>query len=184
MRHNGFLVAVSAAALFLGGCASTARQRDLPPPLKLEGLVATDLRCEYRVNPLGIEELKPRLSWAVRSEQRGQKQTAYQIQVAGSEEKLLAGTPDLWDSGKVRSDATSQIAYGGAPLRSRMQCWWRVRVWDKYDAPSPWQPDEPVFWTMGLLDAADWQAEWIGLDAARAAQAAPLDDSIKAAKWI
>jgi alpha-L-rhamnosidase len=53
------------------------------------------LRCEYLENPLGIDEILPRLSWIVTSESRGQKQTAYQIRVASSLEKLLSGTERL-----------------------------------------------------------------------------------------
>src|SRR4051812_17732566 len=54
------------------------------PPLQGAGskevpMRATALRCEYLVNPLGIDEKRPRLSWVIESEQRGQKQTAYQV---------------------------------------------------------------------------------------------------------
>jgi alpha-L-rhamnosidase len=47
----------------------------------LGAMVPVDLRCEYRVDPLGIDNLEPRLSWKlVDAEQRhGQHQTGYQI---------------------------------------------------------------------------------------------------------
>ena len=54
------------------------------------------LRCEYRINPLGIDVVKPRLSWILESSQRGQVQNAYQVLVAGSEEKLKRNKGDLW----------------------------------------------------------------------------------------
>jgi len=41
-----------------------------------------DLRCEYLVNPLGIDVTRPRLSWKLESidaKARGQGQTAYRI---------------------------------------------------------------------------------------------------------
>ncbi len=60
-----------------------------------------ELRCEYRVNPLGIDVVKPRLNWILESSQGGQKQTAYRVLVAGSREKLNSDEGDLWDSGKV-----------------------------------------------------------------------------------
>ena len=60
-----------------------------------------DLRCEYVTNPLGVEVVHPRLSWVLTSPQRGEMQTAYQVLVASSEEKLKAAEGDLWDSGKV-----------------------------------------------------------------------------------
>ena len=71
------------------------------------GLRVDNLRCEYAVNPLGIDTPKPRLSWALISDKRGSKQTAYQIEVASSEEGLRAGKIDLWDSGKVASSRSS-----------------------------------------------------------------------------
>ncbi len=51
----------------------------------------TNPRCEYLVNPLGIDVGKPRLSWVIedlKSATRGEKQTAYQILVASSEALL------------------------------------------------------------------------------------------------
>jgi len=60
-------------------------------------LSPTGLRCEYLVNPLGIDVRRPRLSWAWESDQPGQTQTAYRIAAASSEECLAAGQPDLWD---------------------------------------------------------------------------------------
>ena len=130
-------------------------------------LEVTDLRCEYLVNPLGIDVARPRLSWRLESTEpraRGQTQTAYRVLVAGSEEGLRAGQGDLWDSGKVPSGRSIHVEYGGRPLSSRIECWWMVQVWDHNDRASDWS--EPAVWTMGLLAPDDWHdAKWIGLDA-------------------
>ncbi|MCF7955618.1 MAG: glycoside hydrolase family 78 protein [Phycisphaerae bacterium] len=128
-----------------------------------ENIKAADLRCEYLENPLGIDVIQPRLSWKLESEIRGQKQTAYRILVAGSPEKLDKNIGDLWDSGKIISDQSIQIAYKGNDLTSRMQCFWKVMVWDKDDSASSWST--PAMWSMGLLEKSDWKAEWIGYDA-------------------
>ncbi|MHC4692950.1 MAG: glycoside hydrolase family 78 protein, partial [Planctomycetota bacterium] len=77
------------------------------------------LRCEYRVNPLGIDVVKPRLSWIMESIQRGQIQSAYQVLVAGSEKKLERNKGDIWNSGKVESDQSIQVVYKGKELKSR-----------------------------------------------------------------
>ena len=61
------------------------------------------LKCEYRVDPLGIGERSPRLSWTLEAEGRGQAQSAYRILVAGNEEDLEAEENLLWDSGRVES---------------------------------------------------------------------------------
>ena len=125
-------------------------------------LTMNNLRCEYLVNPLGIDAVKPRLSWTLHSDQRGQTQTAYQIMVAASEESLKKNQADLWDSGKVDSDQSIQIEYSGNELTSKMACWWKVRVWDKDHRVSSWST--PAFWTMGLLQQAHWQGRWICAD--------------------
>ena len=91
-------------------------------------LVPVELRCEYLVNPRGIDETEPRLSWKVESDRRGQMQSAYQIHVASSLEKLAAGNADLWNSGKVQSRETLHIAYAGQTLKSRKQCYWKNQV--------------------------------------------------------
>jgi len=125
----------------------------------LAGFNAGQLRCEYLENPLGIDATQPRLSWIVESNERGQKQTAYQILVASSAVELKKDHADLWDSGKVCSDQTTFVAYAGTPLGSRQACYWKVRSWDKDGQVSPWS--EPAFWETGLLAPGDWQAQWI-----------------------
>lgn len=123
------------------------------------GLAPKQLRCEYLVNPLGIDESRPRLGWVVESDERGQKQTAYQVLVASDEATLDKDRGDLWDSGKIAGAETSSIVYHGKSLSSRQRCCWKVRVWDKDGKASAWS--EPARWSMGLLKAGDWQAQFI-----------------------
>ena len=122
---------------------------------------AEHLRCEYRVNPLGIDATWPRLSWEMRDGRRGAAQTAWQVLVASTPEKLAAGEGDLWQSGKVASDQSSQIVYAGKPLQSRTQCFWKVRIWDADGKPSPYS--NLALWSMGLLKPEDVKAKWIGV---------------------
>src|SRR6185369_12610934 len=91
----------------------------------LAGLEVEKLRCEYLKNPLGIDTASPRLSWILDSDERGEKQTAYQILVASSAEELKKDSGDLWDSGKVVSDQTTFVAYAGKALASRAACFWK-----------------------------------------------------------
>jgi hypothetical protein len=124
------------------------------------------LRCEYLTDPLGIDVAQPRLSWELetgaKNPERGVRQSAYRILAASSEEMLQKDTGDLWDSGKVASDETAQIVYGGRALDSREQVFWKVRAWDQNGQPTPWS--KPAKWSMGLLQESDWKAQWIGLD--------------------
>lgn len=142
-----------------------------------------NLRIEYKVNPLGLDEQAPRFSWEVETSVRGGAQKAYQILVASSPTLLEQDTGDLWDSGCVASDQTFHIVYKGQPLQSRMTCWWKVRLWDNNREPSSYS--EPAFWTMGLLTPEDWEAEWIGFDEAPPAhEAIPQPMTLSGCSWI
>ncbi len=166
----------------LGMLAAAAAHRPLrsgkAPAVPL--LTPTYLRCEYRQTPLGIGERKPRLSWQLVSEnpaERGQEQAAYEILVSRTKEEIAADRGGLWSSGKVVSSQTSQIEYDGKQLNSRQECWWKVRSYNHAGQPGPWS--EPARWTVGLLRASDWTADWIGFDeyeinGVRTAQDAPL----------
>jgi alpha-L-rhamnosidase len=117
------------------------------------------LRCEYRVDPLGIGERVPRLSWTLESEERGQVQSAFRVLVARSEKDLEAEENLLWDSGRVESGSTIGVEYEGEALRSGSQCVWKVRVWDGANNPSPY--GGPAVFEMGLLEKSDWEGAWI-----------------------
>jgi alpha-L-rhamnosidase len=149
--------------------------------LAAEGLLRpVNLRCEYRQNPLGIDTLQPRVSWTLEPTDpkvRGQRQTAYQILAASSEERLRSDQGDLWDTGTVKSDKSIHVPCEGKPLGSGMQVWWKVRVWDDHGNPSAWS--EPAFWSMGLLKAEDWKGKWIGLDGGEG-----KPEQVKEAHWI
>jgi alpha-L-rhamnosidase len=139
--------------------------------LSAGALSPTHLRCEYLDNPLGIDVLQPRLSWVLTSDERGAKQTAYQILVASSESALKTAQADLWDSGKVASGETAHIRYSGKPLASHQQAIWKVRVWDGKGQP---RESEPATWEMGLLKPDAWNAKWIARTTDTNSNPAPL----------
>ena len=121
----------------------------------------TDLRCEYLVDPLGLDEREPRLGWILQSTRRGARQTAYRIRVSSTPEALAQGRAERWDSGRVESARSTHVTFGGAPLRSRETCHWNVEVWDETGA----SVHSPVaHWSMGLLVPSDWTARWIAAD--------------------
>ncbi len=127
-----------------------------------ETITVTKLRCEYKTNPIGLDVVKPRLSWQIQAPDRGVLQATYQVRAASSAEDLQAGQRLLWDSGQVRSDASIHIEYGGADLKSHQRVYWQVRVSDQKGRISPWS--EAAFWEMGLLQPSDWTARWIQPD--------------------
>jgi alpha-L-rhamnosidase len=118
----------------------------------------TNLRCEYKTDPVGIDILQPRFSWELVSSERGTVQTAYQIRVAESEADLAKNRP-AWDSGKQASDSSIHVVYEGKVLESGKRYYWQVQVWDNLGRSSGWS--ESAHWEMGLLQPSDWEANWI-----------------------
>ena len=120
-----------------------------------------ELKCEYRINPLGIDNTSPRFSWKLVQEnfERGQKQTAYQIQVAKDSNDFEFQKSLVWDSGKIDSDQSVNVIYDGNPLNSSEKYYWRVKIWDVQEKGSQWS--KPSYFSMGLLEAESWKGEWI-----------------------
>lgn len=148
MHRSPLIVLLLLAGMLLAGCASASS------PLRAERL-----RCEALASPLAIETTSPRLSWILRSSERGQSQSAYRVLVATSARKLARDEGDLWDSGRVESSDTVNIEYDGEPLAARRRCYWKLMSWDAQGVPGPWS--EASAWEMGLLRQSDWRATWI-----------------------
>jgi alpha-L-rhamnosidase len=110
------------------------------------------LRCEYKTDPLGIDVTQPRLSWQLKSPERGARQSAYQVQVTRNGTKV-------WDTGRVATSASVHVPYEGPALESSRLYTWRVRVWDGAGKATAWSA--PASWEMGLLKPGDWTARWI-----------------------
>src|ERR1051325_7392291 len=116
-----------------------------------------NLRVEYKENPIGIDTLKPRLSWQLKSDRRNVLQSAYQIQVAATQTDLLAAHKLVWDSNRITSDDSVNRVYEGPALKSGQRLYWHVRIWNEQGVASPWS--EPAFWEMGQLSSSDWRAK-------------------------
>ncbi|WP_256758936.1 family 78 glycoside hydrolase catalytic domain [Cohnella sp. WQ 127256] len=116
-----------------------------------------DLRCEYKINPIGIDVRHPRISWKLESDERAVMQSAYEIEVAedASFEK------NLWSSGKVISDQSVHVDLEGLSVESRKRYHYRVRSWNQNGEGSSWS--ELAYWEMGVLETEEWLAEWISV---------------------
>ena len=114
------------------------------------------LICEYHTNPIGIDVLKPRLSWQIQSDGQDVMQTAYEIKVTDQSSKGNL----LWSSGKVESQQSVNVVYEGPALKSMQRVYWQVRIWDNQKKVTAWS--EPAYWEMGILEPESWKASWIG----------------------
>jgi len=139
MRKNNFLFFI----LFLFTTTISAQVK------------VVNLLTENQANPIGLDVQQPRFSWQLAGEQRNISQTAYEVIVS-------SGKGTAWKSGKIMSDQSVHVPYGGTALQSGKKYTWQVRVWDNRNKPSPWS--EPAFFQTALLSASDWKAKWIEAD--------------------
>lgn len=126
-------------------------------------VAVSNLRCEMKREPLGIDARNPRLSWQIEANHRNVEQTAWHIIVASSKEKAEKNEGDIWDSGIITSAQSIHVPFAGRALISRMECYWKVKAYTNR-GESAWS--ETAHWTMGLLTSNDWRAKWIGYDKA------------------
>ncbi|MGM0530682.1 MAG: family 78 glycoside hydrolase catalytic domain [Bacteroidota bacterium] len=148
---TGILILV-ATILHLPGQADPAKNMDNNNQLY-------ELKCEYKTNPVGIDETEPRLSWKISPNLGITEQTAYQIRAAENKEDLTSGDQLLWNTEKTESGRSIHIPYGGPGLKSGQRVYWQVRIWDQEGDVTEWS--SPAYFEMGLLDPNDWKAEFI-----------------------
>lgn len=118
----------------------------------------TRLLTENLENPLAVDVLQPQFSWQLSSNEKNVLQSAYEIRV-GDFPAALVKNEGLWKSGKVSSSASVHIPYSGGALQAGKKYYWQVRVWDNKGNASAWS--DMAWWQMGLLQPADWKAQWI-----------------------
>ncbi|MGH7980807.1 MAG: hypothetical protein ACREE6_15625 [Limisphaerales bacterium] len=108
--------------------------------------------------PLAIDQDTTRFTWMSKDDSRGERQTAYQILIASNPECLAIGKADWWDSGKVTSDQSASVEYGGKSLTTASRFWWKVRVWDQTGKASAYSA--PAFFDTGL-NQNEWMARYV-----------------------
>jgi alpha-L-rhamnosidase len=125
-------------------------------------LLVSQLKCNGIENPVGTNII-PEFSWINSSPESRQIQTAYQVIVSSDQESIKKENGTIWDSGKILSGQSAWLPYQGPQLRQGNRYYWKVRVWDGNDIPSPWS-NQGEFIT-GLSDKKDWSgARWIGYE--------------------
>ena len=112
--------------------------------------------CNHQENPLGLDRT-PRFGWKMRSDTRGDAQTAYRITVSTDARRAQAGQGDVWDSGQTAGDGNVSVAYAGPPLQPRTRYYWCVTAWNRAGEAAV---SRPAFFETGKLNEA-WRARWI-----------------------
>lgn len=102
------------------------------------------------VQYIEIQSSYPSFSWMVPGEENGTYQTAYHIIVSDSREKALKKEGNVWDSGKMESNQSVSIIYGGQALKPQTNYFWRVRVFTNAASEPGWS-DIKAFRTASRL---------------------------------
>jgi alpha-L-rhamnosidase len=117
-------------------------------------LTPAGLRCAHQTDPLGVAPDRIRFSWVVAGTGPGRAQSAYRILVTQEDAAV-------WDSGRVASASTTDIAYDGPPLTPGRRYRWKVQAWDETGSPSAWSA--PAAFETQLDQTDGWHASWITL---------------------
>ena len=124
----------------------------------------TGLAANSRTTPLGLDDSEPQLSWQLQDPRFGARQTAYEIRVYSKAPSGRSTKPDIWDSGRIASSTSTGIPYAGPKMQPETRYFWQVMVWDQDGQPYP--VSSASWWETGLLDQANWHANWIGYEPA------------------
>ena len=135
---------------------------------------ATTLEADASAQPLGIDDPRPRLSWALESGARGVMQRAYRVQVASRPELLRTGRPDVWDTHEVAT-AEPWVQYAGPALLPRTRYYWTVRVETTSGAATGWA--SPTWFETALLRPDEWHGRWIAGPERRLTRLTPQEGS-------
>ena len=120
-------------------------------------LALYDLSVEHKINPLGVDVPQPRLSWKINGADKNIMQSAYSIKVAT--DKNFSSKNTVWQSEKISSGESVLQSYSGPALQPGKRYYWQVKIWDVNKKESAWS--EPAFWETGLLQPANWKANWV-----------------------
>ena len=144
MKNRDLLrVIISLAGLAIYSCT-----QKLPSP---DGLMVDLLRAPDQAV---VTDSVPDFSWIVPGKVINQQ--AYQILVASEENLLDNEKADLWNSGKIESNQSSNVSYDGRPLKPSSSYWWKVKVWGEN---SESKFSDPQKFNTGVFVRND---EWIG----------------------
>jgi alpha-L-rhamnosidase len=117
-----------------------------------------NLKCEYLIDPIGVDADQPRFSWQLSDVRQGARQTAYKIYVGTDSAQVANGQGSLWTSSKIESE-TNLARYQGRKLQAFTRYYWRVEVWDKDGHLAA--PVLTAKFETGVKDLSNWKGSWI-----------------------
>ncbi len=139
------------------------------------------LRCEYLSSPLGVDSSNPRLSWMLNDSSLGANQHAFWVLVSTDSVSVAKGKGEVWDSGKVTSDAML-VRFAGEKLLPFTRYFWSVSVWNNKEEKVS---SQIASFETGMMGMEHWQGAWISDNKDMYEKAAPyFRNQFKARKKI
>ncbi|MCP3930147.1 MAG: family 78 glycoside hydrolase catalytic domain [Bacteroidetes bacterium] len=126
--------------------------------INTEDCIPIDLKCEYLIEPIGIDSPQPRLRWKLEDQRNGALQTAYEIIVGTNAADVINGTGNMWQTGKV-ADEVMLVTYAGKALQAFTKYYWTVKIWDKDKSASAFS--KVASFETGMMGMHNWQGSWI-----------------------
>ena len=117
-----------------------------------------DLKSEYLINPIGLDNKKPRLSWKIKDSRRGAIQKSYEISVGTDSVKVALGKGSHWNTGKIDKDK-QLVIYNGNKLEAYHKYYWSVKVWGIDNKEI--RANYIASFEMGMIDIKNWKGSWI-----------------------
>ncbi|HEX2919904.1 MAG TPA: family 78 glycoside hydrolase catalytic domain [Bacteroidales bacterium] len=117
-----------------------------------------NLKCEYIVNPVGIDMQRPRFTWNLNDERRGARQTAFRIFIGTDSAEVANGKGMIWSSGKVSSGITF-YKYDGPYLKPFTKYYWSIRLWGQ--ARKRTSISDVASFETGMMNISNWHGYWI-----------------------
>ncbi|MBB2145320.1 Bacterial alpha-L-rhamnosidase [Pedobacter sp. LMG 31464] len=115
-----------------------------------------NLKTEYLINPIGLDNPNPRFTWQMADNRKGAKQTAYRIMVSTDSVALLQGKANQWNTGWLQTSTSLKI-YNGQSLKPFIKYFWRLDVANQLKVINT----KLASFEMGMMGGKNWQGSWI-----------------------
>jgi alpha-L-rhamnosidase len=117
-----------------------------------------NLKCEYLVNPIGIDVRNPRFIWQMNVNRQGASQKAFMIFVGTDSAEVASGKGNVWESGTINSNLMP-VKYSGQNLEPFTRYFWGAKIQDE---EGNWSDlSKVVFWETGMMGIENWKGGWI-----------------------
>jgi len=122
--------------------------------ISAQSLVA--LKTEYLINPIGLDDPKPRFTWQMNDAKPGATQTAYRILIDIDSSSLINEKAAIWNTGWIKSNNNLAI-FSGESLKPFTKYFWRVDVVNGNKKTL----SKMASFEMGMMSMDNWQGAWI-----------------------